>query len=315
MSSKGSHFEQLKDIRNATITIVSIHDYDEGVVKKLLDFFEMPEQSNTVNVISLDHFLVSKIVSARVVYVFFLHPLSSTSRTIFKTKMQKVREKLDVTDIDLADLTNYSHLFFSSTIKKGELSIHPLLPSEEMDTVSALTYLVARTSVREEVISRILTFLNASTKLLLDKGSMEAFFTVEGISESKNIPFHSGYKKFLYGENEGFFQKNADIIYIVGVVLAALSSVIYSKCKKLNNKVENSSAEILAVFADLETYYLHTVSIEEKKQIAQLKDRLYELIIRRSNKKNILTNSLVALLILTNLTHTLHKHDNAYKDL
>jgi hypothetical protein len=47
-----------------------------------------------------------------------------------------------------------------STIKKGELSIHPLLPSEDIDTVSAFTYLVARTSVSEEVISKILTFLN-----------------------------------------------------------------------------------------------------------------------------------------------------------
>jgi hypothetical protein len=59
-----------------------------------------------------------------------------------------------------SELADYSYLFFSSTIKKGELSIHPLLPSEDIDTVSAFTYLVARTSVSEEVISKILTFLN-----------------------------------------------------------------------------------------------------------------------------------------------------------
>ena len=245
----------------------------------------------------LDHFLASKIVSPRVVYAFFVNPLSSTSHTIFKTTIQKVREKVAVTEIDLADLTEYCPLFLSSTLKKGELSIHPVLPSEEIDTVSALTYLVARTSVREEVVSRILTFVNASTKLFLDKGSIDAFFTVEGISEPKHIPFHSGYKKFLYGENEGFFQKNADVIYIVGVVLAALSSVIYSKCKKLKKKADDSYTEILAVFADFEHYYLYKLPIEEQNNLTKLKDSTCELIMHKSNRKNIVTHALIALLV------------------
>jgi hypothetical protein len=127
-----------------------------------------------------------------------------------------------------------------STIKKGELSIHPLLPSEDIDTVSAFTYLVARTSVSEEVISKILTFLNASKKLILDKVSSDAFLNVEGISESKNIAFHRGYKKFLNGESEGFFQRNSDTIYILGVVLAAACSFIYSNYKKRKRKADES---------------------------------------------------------------------------
>jgi hypothetical protein len=103
LSDKGNYLEQLQDIRNTTINIVPIHEYDERVLRKLLDFFEMPEQRNTITTIALDHFWASKIVSKPVVYAFFLHPLSSTSHKIFKTKMQKVREKLAVIEIDLAD--------------------------------------------------------------------------------------------------------------------------------------------------------------------------------------------------------------------
>jgi len=178
LSSKRNHFEQLKDIENATINIVNNNDYDEGVLRKLFDFFETTEQRNRINTISLDNFLESKTLPNRVVYAFFLNPLSSTSYKMFKTRIQKLRDKLDVTEIDLAGLADYSYLFLSSTIKKGELSIHPLLPSEDIDTVSAFTYLVARTSVSEEVISRILTFLNASKKLILDKVSRESFLNV-----------------------------------------------------------------------------------------------------------------------------------------
>jgi hypothetical protein len=185
---------------------VNTNDYAEGVLRELLNFFETTEQSNKINSISLDNFLESKILPNRVVYEFYLNPFSSTSHKIFKTRIQKLRDKLDITEIDLAEFADYSYLFFSSTIKKGELSIHPLLPSEDIDTVSAFTYLVARTSVSEEVISKILTFLNASKKLILDKISSDAFLNVEGISESKNIAFHRGYKKFLNGESEGFFQ-------------------------------------------------------------------------------------------------------------
>jgi len=310
LSHKGNHFEQLREISNASIHLVTMHEYDEGVLRNLLAFFEIPEQRNTITTMTVDHFLASKIVPNRVVYALFINPRAAITRKILKTKMQPIREKLDVIDIDVADLTDESRLFVSSTLKKGELSLHPLLPSEEMDTVSALTYLVARTSVREEVVARLLTFLNASTKLLLDTGAMETLFTIEGISESKQIPFHSGYKKFLYGENEGFFQKNADLIYIVSVVLAALSSVVYSQYKKRKKKLDESCADILDLFTDLESYALYPVSLEEQKKIAQLKEMLCALIMRRSTKKTILLHSLIALMVLTTLTHAWRNDDH-----
>ena len=76
-SHKGNHFEQLKDIRNATVNIVKMNDYSEGVLKKLFDLFETTEQRNKINIISLDNFLESKILPNRTVYAFFLNPLSS----------------------------------------------------------------------------------------------------------------------------------------------------------------------------------------------------------------------------------------------
>jgi hypothetical protein len=250
---------------------VNTNDYAEGVLRELLNFFETTEQSNKINSISLDNFLESKILPNRVVYEFYLNPFSSTSHKIFKTRIQKLRDKLDITEIDLAEFADYSYLFFSSTIKKGELSIHPLLPSEDIDTVSAFTYLVARTSVSEEVISKILTFLNASKKLILDKISSDAFLNVEGISESKNIAFHRGYKKFLNGESEGFFQRNSDTIYILGVVLAAACSFIYSNYKKRKRKADESHIGILAVFEDLEKDWYEDIPSEDKQKILKVK--------------------------------------------
>src|SRR2546430_1466913 len=73
LSSKRNHFEQLKDIGNATINIVNINDYDEGVLRKLFDFFETAEQRNKIDIISLCNFLESKTLATRVVYAFFLN--------------------------------------------------------------------------------------------------------------------------------------------------------------------------------------------------------------------------------------------------
>jgi hypothetical protein len=314
VSHKGNHFEQLKDIGNATINIVHVNDYDEGVLRKLFDFFEATEQKNKINVISLDTFLESKISPNRVVYAFFLNPFSSTSQEIFKTRIPKLRDRLDVAEIDLAELADYSYLFFSSTIKKGELSIHPLLPSEDIDTVAAFTYLVARTSVSEEMIAKILTFLNASKKLILDKVSGDAFLNVEGISESKNIAFHRGYKKFLNGENEGFFQKNSDTIYILGVVLAAAFSFVYSNYKKRKRKADESHIGILAVLEDLEKDWCEELPNEDKQRVLKAKKVLSELIMHRSNKKNVLMSALIGFLVLTNLTNALRRRDDSYKD-
>jgi hypothetical protein len=291
VSHKGNHFEQLRDISNATFNIVNVNNYDEGVLRKLGDFLE------------------SKILPDRTVYVLFLNPFSSTSHKIFKTKLQRLREKLDIIEIDLAELASYSFLFFSSAIKKGELSIRPLLPDEDIDTVSAFTYLVARTSVSEETVYDVLTFLNASKKLIFEKVSRDALINIEGISESKNIAFHHGYKKFLYGENEWFFQKNSDLIYLLDVILTGVFSFIYSNYKKRKTKVDKPYTEVVQFFKDLEGDLYEAISSEDRDKILRAKKRLSEFIIHKSKKKDILLNSLIGLMVLTNITNTLLKKD------
>jgi len=230
---------------------------------------------------------------------------------MFKTKIQRLRGKFDIIEIDLAELADYSHLFFSSTIKKGELSIHPLLPEEDIDTVSGLTYLVARTSVNEEVIYRILTFLNTSKKLIFDKVSRDALINIEGISESKNIAFHRGYKKFLYGENEWFFQKNSDLIYLLGVVLTAIFSFIYSNYREKKTEADESYIGTLELFEDLERVWNRDLTSADKQQLLKAKKVLYELIVHKSNERNISTNSLIGLMILINIMNLFRKSDKS----
>ncbi len=311
VSHKGNHFEQLKDIRNSTVNIVKMNDYSEGVLRKLFDLFEMTDQKNKIGIISLDNFLESKILPNRTVYAFFLNPFSSTSTSMFKTKIQRLRGKFDIIEIDLAELADYSHLFFSSIIKKGELSIHPLLPDEDIDTVSAFTYLAARTSVNEEVIYRILTFLNTSKKLVFDKASRDVLINIEGISESKNIAFHRGYKKFLYGENEWFFQKNSDLIYLSGVILTAIFSFIYSNYREKKIESDESYIGILELFEDLERSWNRDITGTDKQQLLKAKKILCEIIVHRSNERNIFTNSLIGFMVLINIMNLFRKNDKS----
>jgi uncharacterized membrane protein len=135
---------------------------------------------------------------------------------------------------------------------------------------------------------------------------------VEGISEAKNIAFHRGYKKFLNGENESFFQKNSDTIYILGVVVAAIFSFIYSNYKKRKRKTDESHTEILEAFEDLEKNWDEDMSSEDKQKILEAKKILSDLIIRKSNKKTILTNSLIGFLVLTHMTNALRKRADVY---
>jgi len=307
VSHQGNRFEYLKDIHNATINIVHVDDYDEGVLRRLFDFFETAEQQNKIAVMTLDDFLESKISPNRTVYAFFLNPFSSTASKIFKTSGQRLCDKCNVIEVDLAELAEYSHRFFSSTIKKGELRIHLLLPPEDIDTVSAFTYLVAKTSVSEEVVYRMLTLLNTSRKLIFDKAYRETLLSIEEISEYKKINFHHVYKKFLNGENEGFFQKYSDTIYISGVALSVLVSFFFSKYKKKKTKSGVSYQETLDLFEYLERNWCEDLSGEDKEQVLKLKNILCALIVNRSSKKNIAVNSLIGCIVLTNITNALRQ--------
>ena len=307
VSHKSNNFVYLRDIRNATVNIVHINGYDEMILSKLFDLFEIAAQQNKITIMSLDNFLESKILPNRTVYAFFLNPFSSTASKIFKTNGQQLCDKCNIIELDLAELAEYSYRFFPSTIKKGELRIRPLLPPEDIDTISAYTYLVAKTSVSEEVVYRMLTLLNTSRKIIFDKTSRDSLLGIEEISENKKINFHPVYKKFLNGENEGFFQKYADTIYIVGVSFSVLLSFFYSKSKKKKIKKVVSHQEALDLFEYLEKDLCDDLSSEDKEQILKAKNILCEFIVQRSNKRTLVVNSMVGFMVLMNMTNVLRQ--------
>lgn len=183
LSHKSNRFTRLTDIRDAVIHIVHVHDYDELVLKKVFTFFHVDAQKNTINSIPLDTFLASKIVPKRVVYAFFLNPFSAAAEAIFRASGARVCDACSLIEIDLATLAEEARLFFSVSLKKGEVRMRPLLPVEDLDTVSAFTYLVARASVRDEVVYRLLSFLYASRQAIQEKVAREVSLTIDGLSE------------------------------------------------------------------------------------------------------------------------------------
>src|SRR5262249_6787813 len=158
-----------------------------------------------------------------------------------------------------------------------------------------------------EVVYRMLTLLNTSRKLIFDKASRELLLSIEEISENKKINFHPVYKKFLNGENEGFFQRYADTIYIIGVSFSVLLSFFYSKYKKKKTKKVVSPQGAFDLFEYLERDWCDDLASEDKEQILKVKNVLCELIVKRSNKKNLAVNSMVGFMVLMNTANLLRQ--------
>jgi hypothetical protein len=93
-----------------------------------------------------------------------------------------------------------------------------------------------------------------------------------------------------------------------------LKGAVYSNYKKRKRKAAESHTDILEVFEGLEKDWYEALSSEDKQKILKVKKVLSDLILHRSNKKNVLMNSLIGFLMLTNLTNASRKRDESYKD-
>jgi hypothetical protein len=94
------------------------------------------------------------------------------------------------------------------------------------------------------------------------------------------------------------------------VILTGISSFIYSKYKRRKTKVDKSYAEIVQFFENLEGDFYEEKSNEDRDKILKAKKTLSEFILHKSNKKNILLNSLIGFMVLTNITNALRKKDH-----
>ena len=124
----------------------------------------------------------------------------------------------------------------STEIVRGTFGGAPPRPAEEFDTLSVTHRLVANENLEQEPIAGLTRFL------LTERGSMAASVPLAGRIEAPStdkgsaLPVHPGAAAYIDDEEETFFDKYSDFIYIGAMLIGVLASGATALMSRMNSR-------------------------------------------------------------------------------
>ena len=167
-------------------------------------------------------------------------------------------------------------------IPMGTYSGNPLLPSEDLPTISVERLLICHKNTNEDVITKITRVLYERRLELLKLTPLAGFISQPDWGVGTFIPIHEGAMIFYDREKPSYFVRNADflalilsLIVLIGSAIMGLRKLIAGNQKNLADKYTN---QLVAMLQQIESQKEISVQFigEQKELLYQILEEVVE---------------------------------------
>ena len=116
---------------------------------------------------------------------------------------------------------------------KGTLRGSPPVPDDDLTSLQASLYLVAKKTLRSDVATNLAQTIMKVRRELLRENPLFAQITAPSIDADAYLPVHPGALAFYNGTQQSFIDEYSNYIYIGPMILGAIASVLAAAWKFL----------------------------------------------------------------------------------
>jgi TRAP-type uncharacterized transport system substrate-binding protein len=138
-----------------------------------------------------------------------------------------------------------SPFYGSSDVVRGLFGGTPPRPSETFETLSVGTRLVAQSTIKDDTITALTKLLLTVRPVLALHNPVANRIEAPSTNRGEALPVHPGAAAYIDDEEESFFDKYSDAIYIGALCLSALGSAAAALASRLNVRPNNEDDVVL----------------------------------------------------------------------
>lgn len=154
---------------------------------------------------------------------------------------------------EAAAIAQRSPTYESTEITRGAFGGSPPRPAEEFDTLSVTHRLVADDKVAQGAIADLTRFLLSDRLALAAAAPLARYFEAPSTDKGTPIPAHAGAAAYIDDDEETFFDKYSDMIYIGAMVLGVIASGATAMMGRINSQkaavLDASVGRLIAMLA------------------------------------------------------------------
>lgn len=129
-----------------------------------------------------------------------------------------------------------SSSYDSSEVVRGAFGGAPPRPADEFDTLSVTHRLVANETLDENPITDLTRFLLSERTALASAAPLATRIEAPSTDKGSALPVHPGAAAYIDDEEETFFDKYSDFIYIGAMLLGVLASGATALMSRMNSR-------------------------------------------------------------------------------
>ena len=132
-------------------------------------------------------------------------------------------------------LSQLSPALEAKSLPRGAYGGAPALPAEDVETITVTTRLYARSRVSDSVVGDVARIFFTERPAIASLAPAANRMEAPATDKSSTLPVHPGAAAYLNGEEETFFEKYSDYIYIGAMLLSVLVSASAALFSRLNS--------------------------------------------------------------------------------
>lgn len=230
-----SSIAELKDKRVASVALDSASEGAGALLDALEQQYALPPQSlprKSVDIAELTELLAKNEVDAVLAFGRFDAPqMAQVVRTLSR---EGTPAFLPIGDA--AALAKKTRGVEATTLLRGAFGGAPSLPAENIETIGATVRLVADNDLANSAVGELVRQTLAHRTAAAAKSPVANAMETPDTDKGEALPTHPGAAAFIDNEEESFFERYSDVIYIGAMVASLLASAIATLVSRMTVK-------------------------------------------------------------------------------
>lgn len=260
MAVAGTGAKRIGDLVGRNVGVVGRSDNNVHVFEAVLSHYDISPQD--VRMMPVDPDYVVTMLRERQIDVLFIAG-PATSKEMSEAVAAATQDGKPPTFIPISEndaLAQRKPVYESSEIVAGAFGGNPPRPAESVDTIAFSYYLVARSTLGEQVAGDLAKMLLSSRNAIAGEFPAARLIKAPDTDKDAAVPVHPGAAAYYDGEQKTFFDRYSDIFYlgvmlisIMGSAAAAVASRARSSARHERHAVLQRLTELMREARDVST--------------------------------------------------------------
>jgi TRAP transporter TAXI family solute receptor len=290
ITSPETGIKAIADLRGKKVGVIRLRPADSNtlsintlLLKTIFTYYGISERSVALVPVAM-HDVSKALEDKRIDAVFSVNPLNDPNLMRIIENMSFATQSgpvfIPISELEAIILKN--PLLLKDEIVRGAFGGQPATPSETIPTISVSHSIAANNALSDVVIAELTRNIFKLRPILAREIKLASNIEVPSSDKNAAMPLHPGAAAYIDNEEQTFFDKYGDFVYISAMLIGVLGSGFMALLSRWSSNARSAALKHIEESVKLVGEVRAAQTLHDVDNIEQYADKLVEKVVRNA---------------------------------